>query len=88
MALTLARGAVAALGVYVGIGVLFALWFVVRGVQRVDHEAAGGSAGFRVLIFPASVALWPLLLPRALRGNGEAPQECNAHRRAARKEPR
>ena len=83
MALELARGAVAALGVYVAAGVLFALWFVLRGVPRVDRDAQDGSLGFRILIFPASVALWPLLLARSIRGGGEAPPECNAHRRAA-----
>jgi hypothetical protein len=83
VALTLARALVLGLGVYVALGAVFALWFVGRGVARVDHEAAGGSFGFRVLIFPGSVALWPLLLVRALRAKGQAPTECNAHRRAA-----
>lgn len=80
---SLAQAVVAALAAYVGIGVFFALWFVLIGVRRVDHDAAGGSVGFRVLIFPASVALWPLLVVRASRGV-EAPQESNAHRRATR----
>jgi len=83
MALELARGAAAALGAYLVLGVIFALWFVLRGVQRVDRDAQDGSPGFRIVIFPASVALWPLLLARAIRGGGEAPAECNAHRRAA-----
>ena len=84
MALSIARFAVAAMASYAGLGVLFASWFVSAGVARVDHEARTGSFGFRVLIFPACVALWPLLLWRSMRANGAAPTECNAHRNAAR----
>jgi hypothetical protein len=80
MALTLARAAVAAFAAYAAIGVLFAIAFTIVGVARVDHEARSASVGFRVLIFPASAALWPILLLRWLRGGGEAPRERTAHR--------
>ena len=43
---------------------------------------------FRViglLIIPGTMALWPLLLRRWLRGVRSPPEECNAHRRAAAK---
>ncbi|MEM8739778.1 MAG: hypothetical protein AAGG38_15055 [Planctomycetota bacterium] len=46
---------------YAGIGVVFAAWFVTRGVGGVDEAARGGPWGFRVLIFPGSAALWPVL---------------------------
>lgn len=45
--------------VYVAAGVMFALVFVTRVV---------GTWGFRVLIFPGSVVLWPLMLVKWLRG--------------------
>ena len=51
---------------YAVIGVLFSFFFVTRGVSRVDPAAAGAPIGFRLLIFPGSVALWPLLLRRWL----------------------
>jgi hypothetical protein len=55
---------------YAIIGVLFACAFVVRGVERLDPLAAGTGIGFRLLILPASAALWPLLLRRWLHRGG------------------
>jgi hypothetical protein len=66
--------------VYAALGLLFAIVFALRGVQAVDRLAAGSGAGFRLLILPACVALWPLLLLRWLRANGEPPAERNPHR--------
>lgn len=56
------------LAAYSALGVLFAFTFVIAGVQRMDSQARGSGFGFRVLIFPGVVALWPLLLRRWLRG--------------------
>jgi hypothetical protein len=82
-ALRVARALVAVLAAWVAIGVLVATAFVARGAARVDREAHGGTLGFKLLIFPACVALWPLLLFRWRRANGEAPREHNAHRDSA-----
>lgn len=71
------------LGLYAAVGLLFGLAFVTRGVERLDPGAAGATWGFRLVILPASVALWPLLLRRWLRGASTPPIETNAHRRAA-----
>ena len=84
MALTLARTAVAVFEAWVALGALFALAFTAIGAARIDPEARGSSVGFRALIFPASVALWPLILWRWVRGSGSAPQERNSHRDRAR----
>jgi hypothetical protein len=46
---------------YVGAGVVFALAFATGGVSRVDARAAGAGWGFRVLIVPGAVLLWPVL---------------------------
>ncbi len=58
------------LAVYLGLGALFAVPFVARGVAAVDANAQGAGWGFRALIFPGVVALWPLLALRwrAARG--------------------
>ncbi len=74
---------VSGLGVYAGVGVLFAVVFVVAGVNHIDVVARESTWGFRVMIFPGSVALWPLLLKRWLLRQ-TAPAESNAHRKAAR----
>jgi hypothetical protein len=68
-----------ALYVYTALGVGFALAFVAVGVKRIDSQAIGSGVGFRVLIFPGSVAFWPLLLRRWITGKGEPPEERNPH---------
>lgn len=52
---------------YLLFGLAFAGYFVMRGAGRLDPVAAQGTWGFRLLILPGSVALWPLLLVRLLR---------------------
>jgi hypothetical protein len=49
-------------GVYLAIGVVFALWFVTAGVGRLDAAARGAAPLFRLFIFPGSAALWPAIL--------------------------
>ncbi len=83
---TLATGLGLATALYVAIGLVFALYFVWRGAGGVDPAAAGGSWGFRVMIFPGAVALWPLLVRRL--GRGHPPQERYAHRDLAREAER
>jgi hypothetical protein len=73
-----------ATGVYLALGLAFALAFVTAGVQRLDPGARGAGLGFHLLILPGSAALWPLLLVRWLRGDEAPPSESNAHDRAAR----
>ena len=65
---SLVRGAVAAGGFYLAIGLVFALYFAWKGVERYDPVAEGAPWGFRLLVIPGAVALWPFLLPRTLRG--------------------
>ena len=57
-----------ALLIYAVVGIGFSLYFVTRGVARVDPTAHGAPVGFRILIFPGSAALWPVLLAKTLRG--------------------
>lgn len=82
---SVASAVVLVAGVYAGLGLAFALAFVVRGLERVDPAARGSSPGFRLLVLPGVVALWPLLARRWLAGRGGPPVERNAHRRAARR---
>lgn len=80
---TIASVLVSLLGAYAGLGVLFAVPFVARGIERVDPAARGASPGFRLIVLPGVVALWPLLARRWWRGAGAPPVERNAHRAAA-----
>lgn len=77
---------VRALGLYAALGILFSAVFVLRGIERVDPGAHGSGWGFRLMVLPGVVALWPLLFGRWVRRSGQ-PSESNAHRRAARSMP-
>ena len=70
------------LGLYLAVGLLFSIPFLLKGAARIDEDAAQGSWGFKLLILPGTLALWPLLLARWL--NADAPrEERGPHRDAA-----
>jgi hypothetical protein len=80
--ITLSTALVLALEIYALIGVVFGVAFVLAGVTVVDGAAKGAPIGFRLLILPASAALWPWLAVRWLRRIPPR-AERNAHRMAA-----
>lgn len=47
---------------YLLAGVVFAILFLRKGIGKVDVSAHGSGFGFRLIIFPGTVALWPVLL--------------------------
>jgi hypothetical protein len=51
---------------YLAAGVAVGFAFICFGVTRVLEHPASVSAGARILLFPASVALWPIILRRWL----------------------
>jgi hypothetical protein len=71
----------ALVALYVGVGVLWGVPFVARGVDRIDPDAEHGSLGFRLAILPGVVALWPWMLRRAR--SGKPARERSPHRDAA-----
>ena len=83
MALLFATWLVRAAYAYVAVGLLLLPWWHLRGLRRLDTSAATGPWGFRVLISPGLVALWPWLLARARKGTGHPRTERNAHRATA-----
>jgi hypothetical protein len=52
------------LGVYTGIGLLFAIAFLTVGISQVDPDSKGSGVGFRLIILPGVAALWPVLFTR------------------------
>jgi len=80
MSETLAQAFVYGLTAYAGLGLVFALAFVLSGVQRLDSEARGAGIGFRLLILPGVAAFWPMFLRRWALGITEPPVEKNPHR--------
>jgi len=55
------RICLAALGLYGALGVLFAAAFHWRGLHKIDPATRGAGLGFRLLITPGVIALWPYL---------------------------
>ncbi len=49
---------------YLAIGGVFAIPFALRWAGRLDSAAKAGTWGFRALIVPGAVLLWPLLVAR------------------------
>lgn len=47
---------------YLGCGLLFAIAFVVKGLEKTDEGAHGCSIGFRIIIIPGTMVFWPFLL--------------------------
>lgn len=50
--------------IYLGLGFVLSLPFVFKWVDQLDPGAKGAKWGFRLIILPASMALWPLWLLR------------------------
>jgi Na+-driven multidrug efflux pump len=71
-------------GLYLTLGVLFAVPFAFRFINRIDAVAAHGTSTFRLLVIPGATLLWPMLLIRLLRGDTAPPMERTAHRSASR----
>ena len=57
---------------YIGIGLVFGVFFAMWGAAILDPVAKGAPIGFRILVLPGSAALWPILLSKLLRKRGAA----------------
>jgi len=49
------------LGGYVFLGILFSLYFVFKGAEKLDAGVKNTPWHFRLIIFPGSVMLWIVL---------------------------
>ncbi|MBK7872913.1 MAG: hypothetical protein IPJ74_20725 [Saprospiraceae bacterium] len=67
--MTLATIFVSLFYLYLSIGLLFGLWFVIRGADMLDHNMHGSSWRTRLLLLPASTGLWIVLLIKLLKTN-------------------
>lgn len=65
--------------VYAGCGLIIAVLFLARWCKSFDPSAMDGSWGFRVLIVPGIIALWPVILAKVLSvrrgGSAQGPAE-------------
>ncbi len=59
--------------IWLAIGVLVAVPFLLVGVGRVVDGAKGSSVAFRLLVLPATALLWPVVLRRWMTARGAVP---------------
>lgn len=52
---------------YLGLGLIFGLWFVFKGADQLDDQMHGVSWRTRLLLLPGSIALWGVLLNKWLK---------------------
>lgn len=50
--------------IYLLCGLIFAIPFVFKGADKIDEGAHGSTWGFRIIIIPATIVFWPLLLKK------------------------
>jgi hypothetical protein len=53
--------------IYLLLGLLFVIPFLLKGLTTVDESAHGGTIGFKIIIIPGVIVFWPLLLRRWIR---------------------
>jgi hypothetical protein len=50
------------IAIYLLLGVVFTIPFIIKGVTRIDEGAHGSKWGFRIIIIPGTIIFWPFLL--------------------------
>jgi hypothetical protein len=53
---------------YLLMGLAFGLWFFFTGHGVIDNSSVASAWYTRLLLTPAAILLWPLLLTKVLRG--------------------
>lgn len=59
------------LGIYGLLGLMFSLAFVTLGAGKIDDRAREGGWGFRLILIPGAIALWPYLTMRWWKAVGQ-----------------
>lgn len=62
----IAHAVLSVLGIYLAIGSILAVPFLIFGIGRIDTAAKAAPWTFRLLLFPGVIAMWPLLIGRWL----------------------
>jgi len=47
---------------YLVVGALFTPFFIAHGLHKIDEGTQGASLGFKIIIIPGCIMLWPVLL--------------------------
>jgi hypothetical protein len=57
--------------VYLVLGLLFVIPFLMKGLNKVDEGAHGSTIGFKIIIIPGVIVFWPVLLKKWIRKRAE-----------------
>ncbi len=68
--------------IYLLLGVLFVIPFLMKGLTKVDEGAHGGTIGFKIIIIPGVIVLWPVLLKKWMKNlkHGDTKAQRNTER--------
>ena len=53
--------------IYLVLGVLFVIPFLMKGLNKVDEGANGSTIGFKIIIIPGVIVFWPVLLSKWMK---------------------
>jgi Na+-driven multidrug efflux pump len=53
--------------IYLALGVLFVIPFLMRGLNKIDVGANGSTIGFKIIIIPGVIVFWPVLLSKWMK---------------------
>jgi hypothetical protein len=54
---------------YLALGFLFMIPFIIKGINKIDEGAHGSSIGFRIIIIPGVIVFWIVLLNKWIKIN-------------------
>lgn len=54
------------LGIYALIGLLFGIYFFLKGARQLDELIAESSWKVRLLLVPGAIGLWPILIRKLI----------------------
>ena len=53
--------------IYLLIGVLFVVPFLMKGLNKIDEGAHGSTIGFKIIIIPGVIVFWPVLVSKWMK---------------------
>ena len=68
--------------VYLLLGVVFVIPFLMNGLNKIDEGAHGSTIGFKIIIIPGVIVFWPVLLKRWVKNlkHGDTMAQRNTER--------
>ena len=80
MSITAASWIWSIIGIYLVLGVLFAIAFMTMRLKHSDPDAEQATWGFRLIVLPGVILMWPALAKRWVTGVSTPQEEKSPHR--------